>query len=68
MLLIPSTLGQKWMSYVQIRGSVPVHWAEVMDLKYKPKLRILETIDKSVFIFQFARIDILGPSCEETFR
>ena len=28
------------MSYVQIRGSVPVYWAEVNTLKYLPKLQI----------------------------
>ena len=48
MLLVPGSTGQKWMSYVQTRGSIPVYWAEVMDLKYKPKLRILGQIDKSV--------------------
>jgi hypothetical protein len=52
MLLIPSAAGQKWMSYVQTRGSIPVLWAEVMDLKYKPKLRIFGQIDKSVIPLQ----------------
>ena len=50
MLLVPGTLGQKWMSYVQTRGSIPGFWAEIMDLKYKPKLRILGQIDKSVLL------------------
>jgi len=49
MLLVPGTTGQKWMSYVQTRGSVPLYWAEVMDLKYKPKLRILGQMEKSVW-------------------
>ena len=48
MLLLPGTTGQKWMSYVQTRGSIPVYWAEVMDLKYKPKLRIFGQVDKSL--------------------
>ena len=48
MLLVPGTTGQKWMSYVQTRGSIPVYWAEVMDLKYKPKLRIFGQVDKSL--------------------
>jgi phosphatidylinositol 4-phosphatase len=52
MLLIPSPAGQKWMSYVQTRGSIPVFYAEVMDLKYKPKLRIFGQIDKSVIPLQ----------------
>lgn len=48
MLLLPGTTRQKWMSYVQTRGSIPVYWAEVMDLKYKPKLKIFGKVDKSV--------------------
>jgi phosphatidylinositol 4-phosphatase len=60
MLLIPSTAGQKWMSYVQTRGSIPVYWAEVMDLKYKPKLRIFGQIDKSVVSFGFKADDRLN--------
>ena len=47
-LLVPSTAGQKWMSYVQTRGSIPLYWAEVMDLKYKPKLRIFGNLEKAV--------------------
>ncbi|ODQ64500.1 hypothetical protein NADFUDRAFT_47179 [Nadsonia fulvescens var. elongata DSM 6958] len=27
-------------SFVQTRGSVPVYWGEVIDLKYKPRLRV----------------------------
>jgi phosphatidylinositol 4-phosphatase len=48
MLLVPSPAGQKWMSYVQTRGSIPLYWAEMMDLKYKPKLRIFGNLDKAV--------------------
>jgi phosphatidylinositol 4-phosphatase len=47
-LLVPGVTGQKWMSYVQTRGSIPVFFAEVMDLKYKPKLRLFGPIDRSV--------------------
>jgi len=49
MLLVPGTSGQTWMSYVQTRGSVPLYWAEVMDLKYKPKLRLFGQLDRAVF-------------------
>jgi hypothetical protein len=48
LVLVPGLVVQKWMSYVQTRGSVPVYWAEVMDLKYKPKLRITGDVEKSV--------------------
>ncbi len=30
------------MSYVQTRGSVPVYWAEVNNLRYKPDLLVME--------------------------
>ena len=36
------------MSHVQVRGSIPLHWAEVISLKYKPQLRIFGYPDKSL--------------------
>lgn len=30
------------MSFVQIRGSAPLFWAEVNNLRYKPDLQIME--------------------------
>lgn len=33
------------MSFVQIRGSVPVFWAEVNTLRYKPDLQIMDLPD-----------------------
>ena len=30
------------LSYVQIRGSVPVFWSEINTLRYKPDLQIME--------------------------
>ncbi|UZJ54738.1 hypothetical protein CBS101457_004058 [Exobasidium rhododendri] len=35
-------IGQVKMGYVQTRGSVPVYWAEVNNLRYKPDLLIME--------------------------
>ncbi|KAJ7919066.1 SacI homology domain-containing protein [Mycena leptocephala] len=35
------------MSFVQIRGSVPVFWAEVNTLRYKPDLQVMELPDTS---------------------
>jgi hypothetical protein len=29
-------------SYVQIRGSVPVYWAEINNLRYKPDLKVMD--------------------------
>ncbi|PWN22634.1 hypothetical protein BCV69DRAFT_280226 [Microstroma glucosiphilum] len=34
--------GKVKYSYVQTRGSVPVHWAEVNNLRYKPDLVVME--------------------------
>lgn len=34
--------GQLKFSYVQTRGSVPVYWAEVNNLRYKPDLVVME--------------------------
>ena len=33
------------LSFVQIRGSVPVYWAEINTLRYKPDLQIMELSD-----------------------
>jgi len=30
------------LSYVQTRGSVPLYWAEINTLRYKPDLQIME--------------------------
>jgi hypothetical protein len=30
------------LSYVQTRGSVPLYWAEITTLRYKPDLQIME--------------------------
>lgn len=35
-------VGEVRMSYVQTRGSVPVYWAEVNNLRYKPDLQIMD--------------------------
>ncbi|CCG81867.1 putative Phosphoinositide phosphatase [Taphrina deformans PYCC 5710] len=40
--------GQIKISYVQTRGSVPAYWAEVNDLKYKPRLRVFSQKDAAI--------------------
>ncbi|GAQ88865.1 Sac domain-containing Phosphoinositide Phosphatase [Klebsormidium nitens] len=30
-------------SYIQVRGSIPIFWDQVVDLKWKPKIRTVET-------------------------
>ncbi|KAK9358094.1 SacI homology domain-containing protein [Lipomyces starkeyi] len=42
-LIVLETQGQETYSFVQTRGSVPVYWAEINNLRYKPKLRIFDT-------------------------
>jgi len=36
---------QQWLSFVQIRGSIPVHWSQKPCLKYQPKIKISEKKD-----------------------
>lgn len=43
------------MSFVQTRGSVPVFWAEVNNLRYKPDLQIMDLQD-TVFLSFLARL------------
>jgi hypothetical protein len=42
--------GKIELSYVQTRGSIPVYWAQVINLKYTPRLWIGES-RKSVSLF-----------------
>lgn len=37
------TTGQKQLSFVQTRGSIPVFWAQIINLKYTPRLWIGES-------------------------
>ncbi|BGP50703.1 Phosphoinositide phosphatase sac1 [Rhodotorula kratochvilovae] len=39
---VGSVRGDVRFSYVQTRGSVPVYWAEINNLRYKPDLKILD--------------------------
>lgn len=40
--------GEIKLSYLQTRGSVPAYWAEVNDLKYKPRLRVFSQKDAAI--------------------
>ncbi|ODV59755.1 uncharacterized protein ASCRUDRAFT_36902 [Ascoidea rubescens DSM 1968] len=44
------------MSYIQIRGSIPVYWAEINNLKYKPPLAIGEFSSTSSAELHFQNI------------
>lgn len=33
------------LSFVQIRGSIPLYWAEINTLRYKPDLQVMELSD-----------------------
>ena len=35
--------GQERLSFVQTRGSAPLFWAEVNNLRYKPDLQVMDT-------------------------
>lgn len=34
--------GKERNSFVQIRGSIPLFWAEVNNLRYKPDMQVME--------------------------
>jgi hypothetical protein len=40
------------LSFVQIRGSVPVFWAEINTLRYKPDLQIMDLQDSVIIPLQ----------------
>ena len=46
--------GEIRFSYVQTRGSVPVYWAEINNLRYKPDLRIMD-VSATVCLVLLAR-------------
>ena len=35
--------GKKQLSYVQTRGSIPVYWSQIINLKYTPRLWVGES-------------------------
>ncbi|KAI5115288.1 hypothetical protein M0805_006227, partial [Coniferiporia weirii] len=39
-----SNLGAR-LSFVQVRGSIPLYWAEVNNMRYKPELQVMELPD-----------------------
>lgn len=39
------------LSFVQIRGSVPLFWAEVNTLRYKPDLQVMDLQETVGFVF-----------------
>ena len=41
------------MSFVQIRGSIPLFWAEVNTLRYKPDLQIMDLQETVCFYLNF---------------
>lgn len=52
--------GEIRFSYVQTRGSVPVYWAEINNLRYKPDLRIMD-INATVRFISFLSVLLWTP-------
>ncbi|CAG8658489.1 7801_t:CDS:10, partial [Cetraspora pellucida] len=44
---ITSLEGKIKLSYVQTRGSVPIYWAQVANIKYTPRLQIMDSPNKN---------------------
>ncbi|OCH96696.1 hypothetical protein OBBRIDRAFT_830093 [Obba rivulosa] len=51
-LLVDDDETSSQLSFVQIRGSVPVFWAEVNTLRYKPDVQVMELQDTVVDAFR----------------
>lgn len=49
------------LSYVQTRGSVPLYWAEINTLRYKPDLQIMEGEERVRWLYLFAPFSFLRP-------
>ena len=50
------------LSFVQIRGSIPVFWAEVNTLRYKPDLQIMDLQDSVIISLSMIFRCLLNPS------
>jgi hypothetical protein len=40
------------LSFVQIRGSIPIFWSEISTLRYKPDLQIMDLQDSVIIPFR----------------
>jgi len=60
------------LSFVQIRGSIPIYWAEVNTLRYKPDLQIMDLQDTVRFspriICKYINIQIRLMRCKDIFK
>lgn len=53
--------GRERFSFVQIRGSAPVFWAQVNNLRYTPDLQIMDLPETVSLDFSFTLLRILVP-------
>lgn len=49
------------LSYVQTRGSIPLYWAEINTLRYKPDLQIMEGEERVCWLALVIRFGSLRP-------
>ena len=47
------------LSFVQVRGSVPLFWAEINNLRYKPELQVMELPDSVSDIFEHFHLSFI---------
>ncbi|EKE38850.1 hypothetical protein ENUP19_0084G0020 [Entamoeba nuttalli] len=45
-------VGEKYCSYVQIRGSIPLLWSQIPNIKYKPKIAISQNEEENYEAFK----------------
>lgn len=44
------------LSFVEVRGSIPLYWAEINNLRYKPELQVMEHTDSVRFPLEFINL------------
>ena len=47
------------LSFVQVRGSVPLFWAEINNLRYKPELQVMELPDSVSNILEYFHLSFI---------
>ncbi|KAK9459294.1 SacI homology domain-containing protein [Lipomyces oligophaga] len=62
LLILGSGPAVQTYSFLQTRGSVPVYWAEINNLKYKPKLKIFDTAFEMAKIHFTQQTALYGPN------
>ena len=53
------------LSFVQVRGSIPLYWSEINNLRYKPELYVMELPDT---VNEYSLYELARSSCRVGIR